>query len=355
MKKARRRKASSIPIKRRKRRTVSKSKNRSAKPDKPQAAIIPYQDGYQIGHQEGYSKGYEDGSKQAEGEKTDHSHGWELAEKAGYEKGLKIGRYEGGDAIIDEQLPETHVLPDTSVAQVIASGIAALGERVVHLLTAEQVAGKLLEALEQRKPLSVVRLGDGELLTLAQESVLPTEQIRQEGGFLEYAGVKVPDIAARDRLLAAVKRADIVGIPKLRQPNYQRLATAVFQSYGIDFRSKVLTDSLVNYRLFQDGHLSRLMKGRRVLVVGNLAQPLAKVLAESGVVVAGAVEQVQGIHDVDRVMGEIRGQNFDLALVSAGIAAVILADAIAAEMGKAALDFGHMANSIIKGEAPIQA
>ncbi|ANY69759.1 hypothetical protein BBD42_27135 [Paenibacillus sp. BIHB 4019] len=355
MKTARRRKASSIPIKRRKRRAVSKRKNRSAKPDKPQAAKSPYQDGYQTGHQEGYSKGYEDGSKQAEEEKTDHLHGWELAEKAGYEKGLKIGRYEGGDAIIDEQLPETHVLPDTSVAQIIASGIAALGERVVHLLTAEQVAGRLLEALEQRKPLSVVRLGDGELLTLAQESVLPTEQIRQEGGFLEYAGVKVPDIAARDRLLAAVKRADIVGIPKLRQPNYQRLATDVFQSYGIDFRSKVLTDSLVNYRLYQDGHLSRLMKGRRVLVVGNLAQPLAEVLAKSGVAVAGAVAQVQGIHDVDRVMGEIRGQNFDLALVSAGIAAVILADAIAAEMGRAALDFGHMANAIIKGEAPLQA
>lgn len=355
MKMARRRKTASLPIKRRKRRAVSKRKNRSAKSAKPQAAKEPYEDGYQIGHEEGYSRGYEDGTKQAEGQREDHSHSWESAEKAGYEKGLKIGRYEGGDAIIDEQLPEAHVLPDTSVAQVIASGIAALGERIVHLLTAQQVAERLMEALKQRKPLSVVRLGDGELLTLAQESVLPTEQVRHEGGFLEYAGVKVPDIVARDRLLAAVKRADIVGIPKLRQPNYQRLATAVFQTYGIDFRSKVLTDSLVNYRLYQDGHLSLLMRGRRVLVIGNLAQPLAKVLAESGVTVVGAVAQVQGIHDVDRAMGEIRQHDFELALVSAGIAAVILADAIAAEMGRAALDFGHMANSIVKGEAPIQA
>ncbi|SFE15358.1 hypothetical protein SAMN04487969_101347 [Paenibacillus algorifonticola] len=353
MKMVRRRRTAVAAVKRRKKRTVSRRKVRSGKQSRAQVAKGPYDDGYESGHNAGYSKGYEDGNKQA-AEKEGEARGWESAERAGYDKGLKIGRYEGGDAIIDEQLPESHVLPDTSVAQVIAAGIAALGERIVHLLSAEQVAERLMEALEQHIPLSIVRLGDGELLTLAQEVVLPTEQVRQEGGFLEYAGVRVPDLAARDRLLAAVKRADIVGIPKLRQPNYQRLATAVFQAYGIDFRSKTLTDSLVNYRLYHEGHLARLTRGRRVLVVGNLAQPLADVLAASGVTVAGAVGQVQGVHDVERVMGIIRQHEFDLALVSAGIAAVLIADAIAAELGKVALDFGHMANSIVKGEAPFQ-
>ncbi|WP_258171448.1 hypothetical protein [Paenibacillus sp. R14(2021)] len=52
-------------------------------------------------------------------------------------------------------------------------------------------------------------------------------------------------------------------------------------------------------------------------------------------------------------MREVRQTDFDLALVSAGIAAVILCTRIAGELGKAVLDFGHMADGIVKGQYPI--
>lgn len=324
--------------------------NKRLKLKRTKIAEPSYDNGYDNGHTEGFRKGYDSGLQQS-GEVPSTANEQESAYQAGYKKGLETGKYDGGDAIIDRLLPGQNILPDTSTEQIIASGIAALEHRFVNLLSVDQVGERILQALEERSPLSIVRLGDGELLALAQETVMTIDQVRQEGGFLAYAGIHVPDLAVRDRLLEAVKRAGIVGIPVLRQRNYQPLAAAVFQAYGIDFREREYTDSLVNYSLFKTGYLQRMMQGRRVLIIGNMAERLAAVLSAQGVAVAGIISPVHGTHDADRVAMLAQQFDFDLALVSAGISAVLITEEIARVMGKVALDFGHMADSLIKGEA----
>ncbi|MNY80097.1 hypothetical protein D3C86_2210020 [compost metagenome] len=47
-----------------------------------------------------------------------------------------------------------------------------------------------------------------------------------------------------------------------------------------------------------------------------------------------------------------QNDNFDIALISAGISAVILVQQVATQMGKVAIDFGHLADSMLKGESP---
>jgi hypothetical protein len=59
---------------------------------------------------------------------------------------------------------------------------------------------------------------------------------------------------------------------------------------------------------------------------------------------------VNGCGDIERVMDRIRGIDFDIALVSAGVAAVVIVSRIASRLGKVAVDFGHMADIIGKGE-----
>ncbi|MCM3626013.1 GT-D fold domain-containing glycosyltransferase [Paenibacillus glycanilyticus] len=279
---------------------------------------------------------------------------YQASYQAAYEKGYQEGKYAGGEEIIDQLLPPNLIFPDISLKQVIATGVSMYREQAVPLLIAEQVRDAILLAMNERKPLSIVRLGDGELLTLAQEVVMPVDAVRREGKFLEYAGVKVPDLDIRNRLAEAITRADIVGLPRTRMPNYQLLVAPVFQAYGISFKERQWTDSLINYSLCQAGCLLSILQNRRVLIIGNMAEPLSAVLAQHGILIAGIIAPVNGARDAARVVQLAKHYDFDIALVSAGIGAVLITEELARITGKVAIDFGHLANAIVKGEATIQ-
>ncbi|MGM1048163.1 MAG: GT-D fold domain-containing glycosyltransferase [Bacillota bacterium] len=265
-----------------------------------------------------------------------------------YKKGL----YDGGEGIVDSILPELEILPGISVRKIIEVGMKQMSSHYYRLFGATEVAEMIRSALKKRSPLSVIRLGDGELLTLAQEVVMSEEEVRKEGHFLSYSGVNLPDLAARDMLAAAIRKADIVGIPKLRLSNFQPLAFSVLKAHRIDYRNLKLTLSTINYALHLEGFIRGILAGYRVLIVGNSAPGLSKVLEDNGVRVTGVVTPVDGIRDIQRVMHEISdAREFDIALVGAGIPAVIIVQRIASELGKVALDFGHLADSLAQGES----
>jgi len=292
-----------------------------------------YDRGFDQGHDLGYQRGY--------------NLGYEQAAEMHYAKGL----YEGGDMWIDQHLPADFIVPDVTVREIIAEGLERMRDRWIRLLSPAEVAASLREALDARRPFSVVRLGDGELLTLSQDTVLPADEVRRRGDFLGYAGVEVPDLAARDALAAAIGRASVVGVPKQRLRNFQPLLVPALNAFGMDHRSLRLTSSIINYGLFYEGHLRPLLEGRKVLVVGNHAEELRQVMERQLPASVQAVAPVRGMKDVDRVLDSIRPLDFDIALVSAGVAAVPIAQRIAGEMGKVALDFGHLADLLIRGQA----
>lgn len=303
--------------------------------------------------------GLNGGGSYNEGYNTGYNSGY----NGGHEEGYRQGRYDGEgrnewkdgvEGLIDSFIPAYEILPDFTAEQIVAAGVEHLRSHMRHLLTPEEVGARIIHALDTRSPFSVVRVGDGELLTLAQGAVLSVDQVKEQGYFLGYAGIDVPDFEARDQLRDAIRQASVVGIPKLRVRNYQPLAIAAFKAHGIDYDSLTLTDSLINYYLYQAGYISKIVSGRRVLIVGKLAEPLADYMRQNGVNVVDIITPVEGVKDVPRVMSEISTRDFDIALIAAGIAAVLISQRIATEMGKVAIDFGHLANSMIKGEAPFK-
>ncbi|MGF9700000.1 GT-D fold domain-containing glycosyltransferase [Paenibacillus sp. MABNR03] len=211
---------------------------------------------------------------------------------------------------------------------------------------ADQIRG----ALDAQRPLSVVRLGDGELLTLAADTVLPGEQVQELAPFLPYAGVprSVPEI--RVALAEAIQGADWVGVPISRAPTFQGLLFPVMRHFGIDWSRLKLTSSTINYSLHQSGLLLPVLHGRRVLLIGSRASELGALLLSRGVQVAGIIGAVAGFMDIPRVMQETAAHDFDITLVAAGIPAVVLCTRIAGELGRIALDFGHLADKLVTGE-----
>jgi hypothetical protein len=270
----------------------------------------------------------------------------------GYDEGFGKGHYAGGEGLVDQLMPNGLVLPGVPANDIIAAGLELYRNQMLPIMGTVEVVDLMVEAMHHHQPMSVVRLGDGELLTMAQETVHSLDYIRKHGSFLHYAGVHVPDLEVRDQLIHAVRGSSIVGIPLLRVPNFQHLAIQLFEQHGIDYRSMRLTHSTINYAIYLEHALNRLLSGRNVLLIGNQANGLADFLRTHGVNVVGAIAPVEGVHDVPRIMKEVQHYQFDLALVSAGIAAVILVYHIAAELGKVAIDFGHLADSMVKGEAP---
>ncbi len=273
----------------------------------------------------------------------------ENAFTAGYE----LGRYEGGELILEQALPMHLLLPEVQLQDVIAIGAQQLLPHCLPLAGVHEVFAEMEQAMHERRPCAVVRLGDGELLTLAQDVVYDTATVQREGTFLPYAGVVPPDLHARDQLAEAIRQAHFVGVPQSRRKHYHPLLHPACRGNHLNLAALRLTSSTINYGLQQAGLLGRLLAGKQILVIGNAAPALAHVLTERGFSVSGLISPVRGVRDAERVIHESRAFEFDLALVSAGIAAVMICTRIAHERGRAALDFGHMADAIVKGQVAL--
>ncbi|NUU75225.1 hypothetical protein HP552_08245 [Paenibacillus xylanilyticus] len=268
----------------------------------------------------------------------------------GYAEGYRDGVFAGGEALVAQHIPPDHILPAVAAADLIAAGFRQYAPSLTRLASPHEVADQIRGALDAQRPLSVVRLGDGELLTLAADTVLPGEQVQELAPFLPYAGVprSVPEIRAA--LAEAIQGADWVGVPISRAPTFQGLLFPVMRHFGIDWSRLKLTSSTINYSLHQSGLLLPVLNGRRVLLIGRRASELGALLLSRGVQVTGIIGAVAGFMDIPRVMQETAAHDFDIALVAAGIPAVVLCTRIAGELGRVALDFGHLADKLVTGE-----
>ncbi|AWB47027.1 hypothetical protein DCC85_17580 [Paenibacillus sp. CAA11] len=259
--------------------------------------------------------------------------------------------FEGGEGIVGKLLPRYTLLPGSTAESLIAAGLKQLPEdHFVKLAGPESVFHILQTAVAESRPLSLIRLGDGELLTLAHEVLIPTEEAVKRGPFLPYAGVELPAPSVRDALLDALRRAHLIGVPESRHPSFQGLLFPLLKHAGLSLRQLPLTTSTINFGLCEAGLMSQLLRGRRILAIGNKAEALAKVLRGAGIEVAGVIASVQGVKDVPMILDRATQVDFDIALVSAGIAAVLICVELAERKGKIALDFGHAADKLGTGE-----
>ncbi|RED57092.1 GT-D fold domain-containing glycosyltransferase [Cohnella lupini] len=269
-----------------------------------------------------------------------------------YEHGYQEGRIAGGELLLEEFLPPDLIIPDLTAREAIAVGVQALRKRGIPLLDSHAVYRELENALKDKKPYAFIRLGDGELLTMAQEKVLTSDEIKQAGSFLPYAGVTIPDLRARDEMASCIQVASLVGVPLSRHPHFQPLLFAVLRAHGIEYRNLRYTSSTMNYLLDEQGLMSKLLNGRKILVIGDVAEQLGQALRDKGMEVTGIVTPVSGYSDVARVVAEASGYDYDIALVAAGVAAIPICVHLAGIGGKVTFDFGHLANRMAGLDLP---
>ncbi|HZG88202.1 GT-D fold domain-containing glycosyltransferase [Paenibacillus sp.] len=260
----------------------------------------------------------------------------------------ETGLYMGGEQIVERLLPGSSVL-HASLEDVIRAGIGALADRyLTNLLSEREVADRIMESISRKEGLSLVRFGDGELLTLAQETVLSIEEVKRLGSFLPYAGVVVPDLEARDALLQTFYKADIVGIPIIRRPTYQNLFIRLAKHYDLPLNKLRLTSSIINYTL-QNTDIYRNIffnDQNKILLIGNRMAELKEHLERNGCRTIVGTIPVEGVKSVRKVVRKAKAYEYDIAIVSGGVSATIICPLLS-EKGKIAIDFGHLSDELI--------
>lgn len=228
-------------------------------------------------------------------------------------------------------------------------------------LEMQEVLDQLETALREQRPFSLVRVGDGENIVMSQESVWPMEQVLQERwavkANLGQKGLRLPNLKMRDEVAASLKRATIVGVlPRgdstIKAPDYLKrpLTDMIFAHYGI--APKLTCHACVNRELVQVPRFWQMLAGKRVLLVTRELDELQAALVKEpyhlNIVSALPFDNYDQMDETLHWI-QTHQDDFDVALFSCGVNAVILAERTAALAGKVAIDFGKANNMILKG------
>lgn len=221
---------------------------------------------------------------------------------------------------------------------------------------------KIITALNQKQPLSVISVGYTESFVMAQYSIFSEEEFMKDpeaivananaetmrGHF--HRGLTFPNIIARDKAVEAVKKADIIGM-NINVTTSGSLTDRIFTYYNIEpkFVYEAYIRRVIMYSQKEKFH--QMLKNRKILIICNYAEAVKQGLErdlkrELGFEIVGTIK-IQQFADIPRVKKEIDGCEFDLCLLAAGTNAVILAPYIAETKGKVAFDIGQGMESLI--------
>ncbi|GAB2693287.1 GT-D fold domain-containing glycosyltransferase [Paenibacillus thermoaerophilus] len=219
-------------------------------------------------------------------------------------------------------------------------------------LNFRRTMNRIGRALKRKRPLSLVRIGDGENIVLAQNTVWPMRQVLEQPWAVKanqgLMGVRLPNLQVRDRMVRAIRQATIVGVLPpgdriIKAPAYLKrpLTDKVFRYYGL--KPKLVCHACVNRQMPGKRLFWKTIRNRRLLIVNRDPDRLRQKLErQSRAIRVTETVRLEDAGELPLAMKRIYAarRKFDLALLSCGVNAVILAPWIAGKTGRVAIDFG---------------
>ncbi|MDQ8735766.1 GT-D fold domain-containing glycosyltransferase [Paenibacillus sp. LHD-38] len=229
-------------------------------------------------------------------------------------------------------------------------------------LNSDQVLARIKEALDHQRPFSLIRIGDGENVIMAQKSVWSLREVlrtpwarranhpvRTRSARLGHKekGVTLPNLKLRNQMVRSIRKADIVGIlpikDKIKAPKRVRrpLTNKIFRYYKL--RPRFTCDAFINREFASKPEFWEVLRGKRILIITEHAKKLKEVLQSDPyrMVITGAIIFTH-FKQMSKTLNKVEGMKdqFDIALISCGVNAVVMAPEVARLTGKVAIDFG---------------
>ncbi|MEX1031072.1 MAG: GT-D fold domain-containing glycosyltransferase [Paenibacillaceae bacterium] len=223
------------------------------------------------------------------------------------------------------------------------------------------VVKRIKYALQHKRAFSLVRIGDGENIVLAQQTVWPLRKvlklpwaIRSNRG---HKGIALPNLRIQNQIVRSIRKATIVGIlpyndQMIQAPPYlkRKLTDQVFKYYKL--QPKLTCHACVNRIMVRKLSFFRMLKGKRILIINRHPNHIKSVLEQRPYRLhITAVIPFSNYTQINRTIRKVvtLQNSFDIALISCGVSAVILAPKIASLTGKVAIDFGKAPRFVRKG------
>ncbi|MFJ7364258.1 GT-D fold domain-containing glycosyltransferase [Peribacillus frigoritolerans] len=217
-----------------------------------------------------------------------------------------------------------------------------------YLLDNRKVIKLLDQAIKQNKGFSLARYGIGEIsyLSYSANGLFVQEFKRYES----YAGVSHAPEIIRQELVRSLRDTDIAGlIAPWRLGPWAKQTRTVFEQ--LKFMPSKACCAWIMQSLLDEGALWPWLSNKKVFLVGRRSKEAEIVFKEQGVQITGSIG-LNGYEELNRVQNELQSnQEWEIALISAGIPATILAPRIAKLTQKVAIDFGHALDMILDGKA----
>lgn len=210
------------------------------------------------------------------------------------------------------------------------------------LIRTEEVINIISNSVKNKLPLSLIRIGDGELSVMSQNIVLPTEYLTKSAAWnsTDYCGVSLKQdlenhYYMRDKCIEAVKEADLVGV--FANGDF---TNRVFSA--IAYKPKKTFYAFANIYFCFIKEFIDLMISNPPLLIGKQAVDFANYLEKVlKIKVAGTYTDISSPDDIEKTIDYMRNSKHDWSLVSAGVNANIIAPIMAKEYGKVCIDYGH--------------
>ena len=211
-----------------------------------------------------------------------------------------------------------------------------------------QIVARIDKAITDQEPYSLIRIGDGENIVLAQEVIFSQAWISQNVGWShsnQYCGITLPNLIIRDRMVKALKEADTIGVFA-----GDKLTEQIFNTFDIQPKSICYAFDNVYMPMYKP--FVELIVKSPPLLVGRPALRFAQLLYEKlGVTVPGTIE-INGYDELDSCLAQMVQIPHQWSLVSAGVNAVIIASTMANKWGKVSIDFGHAPDNVMAPNYP---
>jgi hypothetical protein len=206
-----------------------------------------------------------------------------------------------------------------------------------------QTVERIAAAIKNEIPFSLVRLGDGENIVLAQEKIFSEGWIHANVKWsrsADYCGVTLPNLQIRDRMVEALHQADMIGV--FIENN---LTQRIFEIYNICPKS--ICYAFDNLYLPMHKPFVDLIREYPPLLVGRSAGQFSAFLYQKlGIKVPGTVP-IDNSFELFGCISKMAKIPHQWSLISAGCNAVIIASVMAASFGKVSIDFGHAPDNIM--------
>lgn len=232
------------------------------------------------------------------------------------------------------------------------------------VLSSGDLMDMILDALNRRAPCPVVSLGASETFVVAQDTVLSYRKIMNHAEAKvankgirrgqEHRGIRFPNLKARDALVDALRKVEIIGFNLTIRDNDSGLLTEKVLNY-YDLWPKYTYEAYIRRVIMfsQKEKFEQMLKKRKILIVCGYADEVEAALNRNlknklDFEIVGAIK-IHEFEEIPKVKKEILAYDFDIALLAAGLNAIILAAYISQVKGKVSFDIGQGMESLITG------